>query len=574
MRDILHYPNPLKRRRNTVLLNDGFSFSFDGEAWQPIRVPYCPESRLSGIGYTDFIPCCYYRKSFRTEKTDGRIFLHFGAVDYMTTVYVIDKYVGMHIGGYTPFHFDITEYTRGGEENTLFVIVRDDALKNTARGKQSYKKNSFGCFYTRTSGIWQSVWLEYLPADYIREFYFYPRIDTPAVGIHLVVSGRGRYDIEVRYRGRPMGAASGYIAFDDTIGIPLAEKHLWDVGHGALYDVVLRFNDDEVHSYFGLREVRYEGLDFLLNGRKVYQRFVLDQGYNPDGIYTAASPDDMARDIRLSTELGFNGSRLHQKVFEPQFLYLCDRAGYMVWGEFPSWGIDFSDNKRVGQFLSEWGEVLRRDFNHPSIVTWCPLNEVWGAWDNPDKRGDVRFAQSVYQYTKIYDTTRPCVDVSGGWHGDSTDLFDFHSYEEPDVLVRYFSALDEHDVLDVPLLYGDERDIRYRPGQPVQISECGGFAFDRAAEADSVPCINRGAVMTGESWGYGKSEQEGERFVTRYETLMRTVLSCRKLSGFCYTQLYDVEQEVNGFYTYDRRDKLTPAEKARIRAVNLQFEQQ
>lgn len=162
----------------------------------------------------------------------------------------------------------------------------------------------------------------------------------------------------------------------------------------------------------------------------------------------------MARDIRLSTELGFNGSRLHQKVFEPQFLYLCDRAGYMVWGEFPSWGIDFSDNKRVGQFLSEWGEVLRRDFNHPSIVTWCPLNEVWGAWDNPDKRGDVRFAQSVYQYTKIYDTTRPCVDVSGGWHGDSTDLFDFHSYEEPDVLVRYFSALDEHDVLDVPLLYG------------------------------------------------------------------------------------------------------------------------
>ena len=418
------------------------------------------------------------------------------------------------------------------------------------------------------------MWLEYLPDDYIREFYFYPEINGPSVRTHLVVSGRGRYDIEVSYRGRPMGKASGKIAFDGEIDIPLSEKHLWEVSKGELYDVVLRFNDDEIHSYFGLREVKYEGLDFLLNGRKVYQRFVLDQGYNPDGIYTAPSPADMERDIRLSMEVGFNGSRLHQKVFEPQFLFLCDRAGYMVWGEFPSWGIDFSDNKRVGQFLSEWGEVLRRDFNHPSIVIWSPLNEVWSAWDASDKRGDVRFAQAVYQYTKIYDITRPCVDVSGGWHGNSTDLFDFHSYEDPDVLSRYFSELDKRDVLEVPLLYGAARDVRYRPGQPVQISECGGVAFTHAAKADSVPCINREAVMSGDSWGYGESEREGERFVSRYETLMRVIRSCRKLSGFCYTQLYDVEQEVNGFYTYDRRDKLTPDEKARIRAINLQFEQQ
>ena len=567
MKEIIEYPNPLKRREETVILNEGFSFSFDDKTWQPICVPFCPESKLSGIGYLDFIPVCYYRKSFTVKKNAERLFLHFGAVDYMTTVYINGEYVGMHLGGYTPFHFDITEFVNEGE-NELRIVVRDDKLKNSPRGKQSYKKNSFGCFYTRTSGIWQSVWLEYMPKEYVREFYFYPQVDACALKTNLVVSGKGKYEIEVFYEGRLVGNSVGEIAYNQEIVTPLSEKHLWSIGQGALYDVKLRFEQDEVHSYFGLREVKYEGLDFTINGERVFQRLVMDQGYNPDGIYTAPSIESMQRDIQMGIDLGFNGSRLHQKVFEPRFLYLCDKAGYMVWGEFPSWGIDFSDNKRVGQFLSEWGEALRRDFNHPSIVTWCPLNEVWGAWEEPDKRGDTRFSQSVYAYTKIYDTTRPCVDVSGGYHGEKTDVFDFHSYEDAQTLQKYFDELDEMDRLEVPLLYGNEQDVRYAKGLPVNISECGGFAFNKRIKQDNTAAINRGAVLSEESWGYGKSEQSGETFIQRYETLMKTIAACKKLSGFCYTQLYDVEQEVNGFYNYDRSDKFTADEKARIRAIN------
>ena len=570
MKEIIEYPNPLKRREKTVILNEGFSFSFDNKEWQPINVPFCPESKLSGIAYLDFIPVCYYRKNFTVRKTKDKVFLHFGAVDYMTMVYVNGEYVSMHLGGYTPFHFDITDFIKDGE-NELYIVVRDDKLKNSPRGKQSYKRNSFGCFYTRTSGIWQSVWLEYIPQEYIREFYFYPQVDACALKTNLLVSNKGNYEIEVFFEGRLVGRSAGEILFNKEIVTPLTEKHLWKVGEGNLYDVVLRFGKDEVHSYFGLREVQYNGLEFTVNGERVFQRLVMDQGYNPDGIYTAPSLENMKKDIQMGLDLGFNGTRLHQKVFEPQFLYLCDKAGYMVWGEFPSWGIDFSDNKRVGQFLSEWGEVLRRDFNHPSIVTWCPLNEVWGDWEEPDKRGDTRFAQSVYEYTKIYDTTRPCVDVSGGYHGKRTDLFDFHTYEDVETLKKYFAELDEKDILEVPLLYGDESDVRYTKGIPVNISECGGFAFDKKIKQDNTSAINRGAVLSEESWGYGKCESSGARFIQRYAELMDAIKACKKLSGFCYTQLYDVEQEVNGFYNYDRSDKLTAEEKARIRAINLQL---
>ncbi len=552
-------------------LQDNFLFSVNRTDWQPINVPFCPESSLSGIGNTDFIPVCYYKTTF--EATQGkndekRTILHFGAVDYRTIVFLNGRYVGTHRGGYTPFEFDITDFLASGS-NELLLEVRDDELYNSARGKQSYKRRSFGCFYTRVTGIWQPVWLEYVPKKHIREFYFYPHISRTSVGVTLLTEGKGRYCVRVYYDGKEVGKAEGSVSYNGVLEIPLSEAHLWEVGKGRLYDVRLQFEEDEIFSYFGLREVRYDGRRFMLNDQPVFQRFVMDQGYYREGIYMPEDISAFRRDIERGKELGFNGVRLHQKLSDPRLLYFCDSLGYLVWGEFPSWGIDYSELKRTGEFLSEWEEALRRDFNHPSIITWCPLNEIWGAWEESDKKGDARFGQAVYAFTKLFDPTRPCVDVSGGVHGRNTDLFDFHSYEKIGDLKKYFDELEREDKLEVPLLYLSDEDIRYRGGQPVMFSECGGIALADAYSSDEISEVNLGAVSSESDWGYGKREMSGEAFVARYEELISLLQSVDKLSGFCYTQLYDVEQEVNGFYRYDRSDKLTAEQKKRVREINM-----
>ncbi len=555
------HPNPIKKRRNYEILNDGWEFSFDGENWREINVPFCPQSGLSGIEYTDFIRQCRYRKVFTHKKTEGRTVLHFGAVDYRTVVFVNGKYVGAHTGGYTAFEFDISSFLNEGE-NRLYLSVYDDN-DGIAFGKQSYKRNSFGCFYTRTTGIWQSVWLEQTPDEYIKDFYFYPDSGTCAVETEMTVSGKGRAEIAVSYEGKEVGRAEFDIAYKKRVKIPLAEKHLWSVGQGNLYDVVLRFEGDEVSSYFGLRKAEYDGHRFLINGEEVFQKLVLDQGYYPSGIYTAGVAD-FESDIERAKRLGFNGVRMHQKVFDPMYLFSCDKAGFMTWGEFPGWGIDYSDLKGLGQFIAEWEETLRRDFNHPSIVTWCPLNEVWGEWDAPDKKRDVRFVDTVYDFTKRFDPTRPCVDTSGGHHGAKTDLYDFHSYEPEEVLKKYLIKLDEEDVLDVPLLYCEGETERYVKGLPVNVSEFGGISFNGETE-EKVATVNGCAVSSEEAWGYGNGAEDGDAFVERFTGLVRTIMDCKKVSGYCYTQLYDIEQEQNGFYFYDRTDKLTEAQKDMIR---------
>ena len=549
----LDYPNPIKIRENIEILDGKWGFSFDKKNWEDINVPFCPESKLSGIGYTDFIPQCYYKRTFIYKQTFERVYLHFGAVDFQTKVYINNKFAGEHKGGYTPFSFDITNWVNIGE-NEIFVYVQDDNLINQARGKQSSQKKSYGCFYTRTTGIWQSVWLEYTVSNKIEDFLFYPDIKNSAVDVDLRVSSKGKYDILVLFNNKKVGEACGDISYRDKLHIPLSEKHLWSIGNGQLYDVVIKYEEDTVYSYFGLRSTAYDGMNYLLNGKKVFQKLVLDQGYNPDGIYTAPNVTFMENDIDLAINLGFNGSRLHQKVFDPKFLYLCDKKGYMAWGEFPSWGIDFSSLDSCTQFLSEWKEVIERDFNHPSIVMWCPLNEVW---DDNEKNPDIKYIECVYGFTKALDETRPCIDVSGGYHSKKTDVFDFHCYQAIEDLEKYLDNLQNNDVLDVPLLYGKKNDIRYKKDSPVQISEFGGFAF---FETDAkVDTVNEGAVQSEDSWGYGVKKDPSE-----IVNFVKLIYSCDKISGFCYTQLYDVEQEQNGIYNYDRTEKISKEEMKEI----------
>ena len=548
------HPNPMFSRKNIYLMDGEWEISIDGGAWQKIRVPYCPESALSGIGHTDFIGRCRYRKKFTVpEEVKGdRIALHFGAVDHRAEVYVNGSLAGSHSGGYTPFSFDVAPLLREGE-NLLEVEVTAAVKKNVPTGKQSQKSESFGCFYTRATGIWQSVYLEGTPAHFMQYVRFVPDVAGCRVRMEVGAVGEEEFSAVVFYEGKEVGRTAGKFVHKGEFTVDLSEKHLWEVGCGRLYDVELRFGEDTVYTYFGLRDVRFDGYKFLLNGKSVFQRLVLDQGYYPDGVYTPSSEEVFEQDIRRAVGLGFNGARLHQKLFDPKYLCLCDRMGFMVWGEYASWGMEYYDLDGLGNFIGEWREAVERDYNHPSIVVWCPLNETWNDLDDETKPRDVRFVEAVYDITKILDKTRPCVDVSGGFHCSRTDIADFHCYEEFDVLKKRMenAIAGKPDFLN---MYREGEGISYG-GEPLHLSEFGGIR------------LNSGKEEGGNAWGYLTANGE-EAFADNYVKTIELLYGYEQLCGVCYTQLYDIEQEANGFFTYDRQPKFSEKVMERIRAAN------
>lgn len=557
------YPRPQFMRSSWLNLNGEWEFEVDhsvsGKARElykadklegHILVPFCPESKLSGIGYKDFMNCVWYRREVKLpenwlqdiRKKKDKVFIHFGAVDYDATIYVNGKEAGSHKGGYSSFAIDITGYINQEEKNVITVCAEDDIRSGRQPGgKQSAEYESFGCYYTRTTGIWQTVWLEKVPRNHIKSIQIYPDVENTKVRISAKVSGSGELFVKASYEGKLMGEA-GAKAADKIVDviIDLKEEHLWEAGAGRLYDLHLTFGEDEVTSYFGLRSVCMDGMKFLLNGKSVFQRLVLDQGYYPDGIYTAPTEEAMIRDIEISLAAGFNGARLHEKVFEPRFLYHCDRLGYLVWGEYANWNLDISDYRSFESYLPEWTEIVERDFNHPSIVGWCPLNETW------DFKGRKQVDSLVaigYKITKQIDPTRPCIDTSGNYHVQ-TDIFDLHDYDQnPETFRERYDRFAGENALDtdynVGVFGGSNR--QFYKGEPVFISEYGGIKWD----AD-------GGI---ESWGYGDAPKSEEEFIERYRGLTNALLENEKMFGFCYTQLYDVEQEKNGLYTYNRTPK-------------------
>ena len=545
------YPNPQFARSDWMNLNGTWQFEMDpGRSGEDrklyeadalsgeIIVPYCPESALSGVCYTDFIPAVWYRRvvDIPADKLTGRVFLHFGAVDYKAVVYVNGAEVGSHAGGYVHFSFDVTSFVRAGE-NVIAVYAEDDARDGMIpSGKQCFRYASTGCHYTRTTGIWQTVWLEFTPKSYIRSVRLFPDAENGSVQFVASVCGAGEFCAEASFDGKPVGIFRTSTAGGTVSGtIALSETHLWDLGQGNLYDLKLTFCGDTVQSYFGLRSVRLDDRRFLLNGRSVFMRLVLDQGFYSDGIYTAKDEQALMHDIELSMAAGFNGARLHEKVFEPRFLYHCDRMGYIVWGEYPNWGADHSDPRVLAGFLQEWIEAVDRDFNHPSIIGWCPFNETW---DYDGRRQWNEFLRTVYRTTKAIDPTRPCIDTSGNYHVE-TDIYDTHDYEQNvDIFrKRYGKLVTANDLYD---FHHDHGGAQIWRGEPVFISEYGGI---RWAGADAV------------GWGYGEAPKTEAEFKARYKGLTNTLLDNPKMCGFCYTQLYDVEQELNGLYTYGREPK-------------------
>lgn len=554
------YPRPQFVRKQWLNLNGTWQFGVDNACTgedrglhkegvrlpEEILVPFCPESKLSGIGRTDFMYGVWYKRTVEIEKITGKAFLRFGAVDYHCRAFVNGQFVGEHKGGYVGFGFDVTKALREGS-NEITVFAQDDTRDGMIpSGKQSPKYYSYGCYYTRTTGIWQTVWLEFMPEDYIENIKYYPNVADGSVTVEAQFKGKQDFRMEVSYKGKPMGAyevsnATGLIHFN----IPLAEKHLWEVGTGRLYDVKLTFGEDQVQSYFGLRQVQLDGYKFLLNGKCVFQRLVLDQGFYPDGIYTAPSDEALIRDIELSLAVGFNGARLHEKIFEERFLYHADRMGYLVWGEYPNWGLDHSYPENVYSILPEWIEEIKRDFNHPAIIGWCPYNETW---DKNNRRQYAGSIAMVYEVTKAMDPTRPCIDTSGNYH-EKTDIFDVHDYLQDPVEFKanYDRLMTEGFLYDMLPTRGDNRHggwVEYA-GEPTFVSEYGGIRW-AAGEKDESRKV---------SWGYGKDVADIEDFYARYKGLTDALLDNYCMLGLCYTQLTDVEQEQNGLYTYDRKAK-------------------
>ena len=567
------HPQPIMKRENWQNLNGEWLFEFDfgvsgeerglykpekaGEYSKKITVPFCPESELSGINYKDFIPAVWYKRtiSITKEQLENRVLLHFGAVDYACTVYVNGNKAGCHFGGYSSFVLDITDLLKIGE-NDLTVNARDNVRSgDQPKGKQAALFYSSVCDYTRTTGIWQTVWLEFVPDGYIKTAKYYPDIENGSFDIELNVTRGGRLTAEAFFEGRAVGSATKEIKGRYArFSLPLAEKHLWDLGCGNLYDLKFTLETDGgtdiLSSYAGLREVRIDGFKVLINGKSVFQRTVLDQGFYPDGIYTAPNDEALKRDIELSMQLGFNGARLHEKMFEPRFLYHCDKAGYLVWGEHANWGLDINREGSLLNFLPEWSETVERDFNHPAIIGWCPFNETW----NQTSQAAHRILRAVYDETKRLDPTRPVIDVSGAYH-EITDIYDQHDYDQnPESFGKSYAGYNGVEK-SFNLFFKDKQ--VYIPNLPFFLSEFGGIKW--------IPESNRSSAADN-SWGYGDAPATEEEFFTRYEGLTAALLNAPNIMGFCYTQLYDVEQEVNGLYTYAREKKF--ADYSRIIAAN------
>ncbi|MCC6729542.1 MAG: beta-galactosidase [Chthonomonadales bacterium] len=562
------HPRPDFQRQSWLNLNGPWQFEIDakGDGEQRglttghdlsgrILVPFCPESRLSGVGHTDFVKDVWYRRSVGIPKewAGKRLLLHFGAVDWHARVWVNGTFVGEHRGGYTPFTLEMTEAARPGA-NEIVVHASDDTRSGMqATGKQCPERDSFGCFYTRTTGIWQTVWIEAVGDVYLRSFSLTPDPDGGRVLFRGWVDGPANGTrVRVRaYAGRDIVADEMVPAAwrGTAAALKLKQVRPWFPGRPFLYDVridVLRDGKptDTVRSYFGLRKVSIEGNRFLVNGKPVFQRLVLDQGFYPDGIYTAPSDEALRRDIELAMAAGFNGARLHQKVFEPRLLYWADRLGYLVWGEYPSWGLNLSNQVALSYAVAEWKEAVERDRGHPAIIGWCPLNET-GSGEA------VAAAQALFAVTRLLDETRPYLDSSGYVHLEPrTDVYDCHDYDQnpASFAARYAPfGLTGRDPWNNNL--SDPRS-RYR-GQPFFVSEYGGIHL-------------RTQRATGDdAWGYGQADLK--EFLARYRGLTDALLDNPNMFGFCYTQLTDVEQEQNGIYYYDRTPKY---DVALVRAIN------
>lgn len=584
------YPRPQFERNAWINLNGEWTYSFDfggsglEREWfkstgfdQKIIVPFCPESKLSGVEYKDFINHMWYHRtiSIPQDWANKQVLLNFGAVYYKSEIYIDGVFAARHFGGTSSFQVDITPYVKAGQTHNLVVYVESDVRStHQPSGKQNLQFASYGCNYTRTTGIWQTVWMEAVHPEGLQSVQMIPDIDQQ----QLIIRPRfykelgGKLEVTLKDNGKVLSKETVAANSLSTVILPVKKMKTWSPENPFLYDVELRVIGkagnvvDEVKSYAGMRKVHIEGKKIYLNNQPYYQRLVLDQGFYPDGIWTAPSDEALKKDIQLSMEAGFNGARLHQKVFEERFYYWADKLGYLTWGEASSWGMDCNDIETARNFITEWTEIVERDRNHPSILIWTPTNEEF--W--PDRVQYPRLMQDLYKLTKAIDPTRPFHGTSGGSH-IATDIWTVHNYEQDPAKLKDL-LYNDGKLMEAPkweiqlmpknigyngLKYTDQYTFpQYKHDMPYLIDEFGGIKWNPSQQMES-------AQNT--SWGYGEPPHSLEEFYARLEGLVNTVLSLSDhVWGYCYTQLTDVEQEQNGIYYYDRSPKF---DMKRIHAI-------
>lgn len=576
------YPRPQFERNDWINLNGTWTYQLD-----PVRsgfergninttgfdslitVPFAPESMLSGVQHKDFISRIWYHRSISVPASwsDKSVILHFGAVYYESEVYIDGKFVGRHHGGSSSFSYDITRFVKTGKMHNLVVVASSDLRSGLqTAGKQSLQWASHNCNYTRTTGIWQTVWMEGVDEYALKSLHVMTDIDQQQVAIKPTYYHQSTHRLTVHVRDNGKTVATRTVAANNSsvIVIPIKDPKLWSPESPFLYDLELLVTSldgqeiDKISSYFGMRKIHVEGNRIYLNNQAYYQRLVLDQGFYPDGIWTSPSDEALKRDIMLGKEAGFNGARLHQKVFEERYYYWADKLGYLTWGESASWGMDANNIEAARNFISEWMECVERDRNHPSLVIWTPFNEQW--W--PDKTNYPRLAGDIYQLTKLLDPTRPVNGVSGGAH-ILTDIWTVHHYEQDPEKLRdifysdgkYFQTPNEAHPGHRNIGFNEIKDNNnyifpvYDGQKPYFVDEFGGIKWvsdEKLQQLDSKT----------QTWGYGDAPRTLDEFYQRLEGQVDQVLSLsEQIWGYCYTQLTDVEQEQNGIYNYDRSTK-------------------
>jgi len=587
MEQDLAYPRPQLRRDRWTDLAGPWEFAYDDDdvglrdRWcertdtfdRIIQVPYPPESKLSGIGDISQHPVVWYRRTFRTADVamGPRLLLHFGAVDYEAHVWLNGKLVAVHQGGHTPFTANLSN-TLGPEDTDQVIVVRaKDSPTDLSqpRGKQFWEDRPRSIWYHRTTGIWQPVWMEPVETDHITSVRWTPDLDRGMLGLDVSLDRAPttsmRLRVKLSLRGDLLADESYAIQRQDTrraVGIEPAVSNigrwhlLWSPAHPNLIDAELTLESegevvDVVHSYAGLRSTAFSEGSFLLNGIPTYLRLVLDQGYWPDSHLAAPDGPALRSDVERIKAMGFNGVRLHQKVEDPRFLYWCDRLGLMVWGEMAN-AYSFSETA-VERLVSEWTEVLHRDYSHPCIVTWVPLNESWGVPNLPRDPAQRDYVRALYHLTKALDPTRPVIG-NDGWEHFASDAWGIHDYATrgKDIRERYGTpqALAHTLGATQPQHHAIALEARKRVGEPIILSECGGLNYDPD------PSTGR--------FGYGVVDS-AEELLARYEELVGAILDSSGIAGFCYTQFSDTEQETNGLLNEDRSPKV---DMDALRAIN------
>lgn len=573
----IEYPRPQFKRADWLLLNGEWDFAFDDfnigqkEKWYnldslplKINVPFAYESKLSGINDTschDFI--WYKRKVVVPEKWQGkRIFINFGAVDYYSRIYVNGHFVGDHIGGNTSFSFDITDYLNYKEED-ITVFVTDYSRKETQpRGKQFWEDKSRAIWYTRTSGIWQSVFLECVDEFHVKNIKITPDIDKGYAEFEIELSDLSEnlyIDLEVKLGDDIVNfikikADNRFVKvvvdiFKNKImnGFTHGMGLCWSPENPVLFDVYVRLSEennilDTVYSYFGMRKIHVENGKIFLNNHRYYMRLVLDQGYWPDGLLTAPSDKDFIKDIELAKQMGFNGARKHQKVEDPLYLYYADKLGFLVWGEMANSAS--YDDEYVKLIQNEWIDIIKRDYNHPCIVTWVPMNESWGVPNLKTCKKQQAHLQALYYLTKSLDQTRLVIS-NDGWEMTDTDICAIHTYD--------------HGTIDDVKKHHDYANILSSRESLISCPSTNRFIFVDGYELGDRPIIitEFGGVAYGfdeNAFGYTNVDNEKD-FIKFMSIVFNAIHNSKAIEGFCYTQLTDVEQEVNGLLTKDRKPK-------------------